>query len=564
MSFVLDVFKIIFEGDASQVEAEGEAGRAAAAAMAKEIYNAGTSAGDAGEKFKTMVKGAAGLIGVGLSLGAITHQIMEMADSYDKLDKLAARFRTTADAVDKFLDVSGVLGVKEETATEGLTALDRAIGDTALGMGRAKLVFEEIGVKALDASGKMRPATDVMTDLAAKMKDMERGKAIRVMERLGLDPGLMKVFNADLGSIGGRLKQIDDAAGFNLDLTVKRSKEFMGAMRGMKMEVEYIKTFLEKLFESWGTGALPFATKSIKNLTGVVRTVTTYLMDHKNFLTGVFIEMGIAIAVYLLPSMYAAAAAAIATIAPFLLIGAVVAVVGGLLAVAYDDVMTFMEGGDSMIGRAAQKWPIIGDIVRGIVGYFRMLGQIAVAVLNLIVDLFADPIKAVETFKAAIAAAIGEFIGTIPGATEAVNAMGDSVMAVWNAIAETIRAAVATVIGAIDNVVGTYKRAKAAVSGVVDDIKAGVDATLNVFGGTPAMAGAGAIAQANAAPVNAISSSAVSNSRTTSKMVDASVKGPINVYTQATDADGISKSIGDSLGAQMRQAADHHDDGIAY
>lgn len=563
MSLVLDVFKIIFEGDASQVEEEAEVGRAAAASMAQQIYNAGTSAGEAGEKFKTMVKGAAGLIGVGLSLGAITHQLMEMAESYDKLDKLASRFRTTADAVDEFLDVSGVLGVSEEAAVGGLTALDRAIGDTALGLGRAKVVFEEIGVKALDASGRMRPATEVMEDLAAKLKGMERGKAIAVMERLGLDPGLMKVFNADLGAISGRLQQIDEAAGFDFNVTVKRSKEFMSAMKGMKMELEYIKTFLEKVFESWGGGALPYATRAIKNIAGVIRTITTYLMDHKNFLTGVFIEMGIAIAVYLLPAMYSAAAAAIATIAPFLLIGAVVALVGGLLAVAYDDIMTFMEGGDSMVGRAAQKWPIVGDIVRGIVAYFRMLGDIATAVLNLLVDLFDDPIKALHTFKAAIAAAIGEFIGTIPGAAEAFDAMGTSVMDVWNSIADTIRAAIATVIGAIDTVVGAYTKAKNAVGGVVDDIKSGVDSALDVFGGTPAMAGAGAIAGANAAPVNSMSSSAISNSKTSTKSTTVSV-GKVEVQTQATDADGISKSIGDSLGAQLRQAADHHDDGISY
>lgn len=563
MSFVLDVFKIIFEGDASQVEKEAETARSSASSMAHEIFKAGTAAGGAGDKFKTMVKGAAGLIGVGLSLGAITHQIMGMAESYDKLDKLAARFRATTDSIDEFLDASSVIGVKEETATDGLSALDRAISDTALGMGRAKLVFEEIGVKALDAGGKMRPVTDVMTDLAAKMKGMERGKAIRVMERLGLDPALMKVFNADLGSIGGRLKQIDEAAGFNLGLTVSRSKEFMTAMRGMKQEVEYIKTFLEKLFESWGTAALPFATRAISNIAGLIRTVTTYLMAHKNFLSGVFTEMGIAITVYLLPAMYAAAAAAIATIAPFLLIGAVVAALGGLLALAYDDIMTFMEGGDSMIGRWAQKWPILGDIVRALVAQIRQFGDIAVAVLTLLVGLMDDPAVAWNDFVRDIVASEQRFQEGAAGITQAFSDMGDSVASVWDNISNTILAAIATLTGAIDAVVGAYQRAKNAVSGVVDSIKSGVNATVDVFGGQPAMAGGAMIAQANAAPVNAVSSSAISNSRTSSKSTTVSID-KLEVQTQATDADGISKSIGDSLGAQMRQAADHHDDGIAY
>jgi len=39
--------------------------------------------------------------------------------------------------------------------------------------------------------------------------------------------------------------------------------------------------------------------------------------------------------------------------------------------------------------------------------------------------------------------------------------------------------------------------------------------------------------------------------------------GKVEVQTQATDATGISKQIGDTLHAQMRQAVNRFDDGIA-
>lgn len=582
---LLDTFTVLFDADvaglirgfadamdaakktANEVDAAGEAAAESTdqaakstAAMAENTAKAAAKTEEMGKKLKELVKGAAGLFGLGLSIHAVSDKIQEMAESYDKLDKMAARFRTTTDAVDEFLDVSGVLGVKESAAVEGLTALDRAIGDTALGLGRAKAVFEEIGVKALDAHGKMRPVTAVMDDLAAKMKGMERGKAIRVMERLGLDPALMKVFNADLGTISARLAAIDKATGFDLDTTVKRSKDFMSAMKGLKMEFEYIQTFLDKMFESFASDALPLATQAIKNVTNAIRTVTEYLMQHQHFLKAVFAEMGIAIAVYLLPAMWSAAAAAIAMLSPFLLVGAAIAV----LALAIDDVMTFMEGGDSIIGRWAQKWPILGDIVRALVAQIRQFGDIAMAVMKLLVGIFENPAKAWNTFVEDIVASEQRFQDGAAGIAQAFAAMGDSVTAVWSDIVAEVRAAIATVTGAIDTVVGTYEKAKSAVSGVMDSIKSGIDATVDVFGGQPAIAGGAMIAAANTAPVNGISSSAISNSRTSSKTVDASVKGPINVYTQATDADGISKSIGDSLGAQMRQAADHHDDGIAY
>ena len=36
----------------------------------------------------------------------------------------------------------------------------------------------------------------------------------------------------------------------------------------------------------------------------------------------------------------------------------------------------------------------------------------------------------------------------------------------------------------------------------------------------------------------------------------------MKVQTQATDAEGISKSIGGAIGAQMKQAASGYDDGV--
>ena len=38
--------------------------------------------------------------------------------------------------------------------------------------------------------------------------------------------------------------------------------------------------------------------------------------------------------------------------------------------------------------------------------------------------------------------------------------------------------------------------------------------------------------------------------------------GEINIKTQATDADGLSKALGQSIDSQMRQVTSNFDDGI--
>lgn len=126
-------------------------------------------------KFKSSILGATGVaVALGTAVtaaaGAILAGVKGIANEYDQLDKLATRFRSTADAVDEFGDIAQVLGLTKEQSIGSLTALDRAIGDTALGLGRAKKVFEEIGLEVLDATGKMWPTTEVMDELAGKLK----------------------------------------------------------------------------------------------------------------------------------------------------------------------------------------------------------------------------------------------------------------------------------------------------------------------------------------------------------------------------------------------------------
>jgi hypothetical protein len=158
----------------------------------------------------------ASLAGVSLTLGAIVHGIQKTAHEYTELQKLAAQFRSTAGEVDSFRDASALLGITQESSTESLRSMERAIQDTFLGMGRSAKVFEELGINVKDAHGHIKATTAVMTELSEKFKKMDHGTQIRVMERLGLDPALLKLFNSDLGALQKRMEDVDRAARFQL------------------------------------------------------------------------------------------------------------------------------------------------------------------------------------------------------------------------------------------------------------------------------------------------------------------------------------------------------------
>ena len=505
---ILDTFYILFDSDASKLDKGlGETEKKADGLIDK-LKQVDIGGAKAGEGLYQLVGKAAGLLGVGMSIGALVAGVKDTAKAYDELGKLAARFRSTADAVDEFRDAAGLLGISEETSVGALKALDTAIQDTFLGMGRAKKVFEEMGISVTDAHGKIKPTTEVMTELAEKMKGMEKGTQIRVMERLGLDPSMLKLFNADLVALQKRMNDVDKASGFNLEQAVKRSAEYTKASKGLSLEVNVLKMYLEKLMEGFKIATMPVFTAAMETATKYVRMFVDYLMKHSKFVEGFVIAIGGAIAYFLVPAAINGAIAVWAMIAPFALIALAAVAVATAFALLYDDIMNFIDGGDSMIGEVLNRWPIIGDIARGIADAFKALWAVGVQVFDFFVDMWNDPAAAFSAFLDLILSGLKALLNAIPGVSSALKFLG--------------------------------------IGGETGDALA---------------AGKNALGQAGASALGSQTSNSISNSTKGGKNTSVQV-GKVEVHTQATDAQGISKAIGGTMQTQMRQAVNNFDDGV--
>jgi len=212
--------------------------------------------------------------------GVIVAGVQKIAADFDQMDKLATQFRTTADAIDEFADAAGILGIKEETAVESLKNLDRAIVDTSMDMGRAKAVFADLGITVKDAAGNLKPTTEVMAELAEKFKGMERGKQIRVMERLGLDPSLLKLFNADMVALRAEMEAIDKAAGLDFGQAMAESKAFMEIWRAMQQEIQKWKLLFKTTMESVSVKLMPKFRAQIRAITDAMINFRRKVMDN--------------------------------------------------------------------------------------------------------------------------------------------------------------------------------------------------------------------------------------------------------------------------------------------
>ena len=522
---VLDTFLLLFDADTTKLKKGVDDAKKSTEEIAESAKKGDLAIKEMGESFLKLAEKAGALIGVGFSLKEIVKGVQETAASYFELEKLAKQFHTTAEAVDNFVDAGQLLGLSKDVTVGSLKALDRAVQDTGMGLGRAKKVFEDLGISVKDASGKIKPTTAVMAELQSKMKDMEQGKKIRVMERLGLDPALLKLFNTDMVEMQKRMEKIDSASRTNFEANAKKSIEFTKATKEMWLEIRTLGVYFEKLHDSMNVGMMDMFINAMHMVTNISKKLFDFLVEHQEFAQGFFIAIGSAILYFLLPAAISGAVAVWAMIAPFVAVGAAVLAVAGFFALLYDDVMNFMEGNDSMIGSIVEKYPLIGAAIVDLIGIFKLLWDVVSAIFAFIIDAIDDPVAAFEKFKTSISESIeslqGKFQGLYDGIKsieEAFKSMGEVAGKVW-------------------------------------------DSVKGFFGGSTSVSVAQTqLAGAGATPINAATPSVV-NSAQTSKTSNVSV-GKVEVHTQATDADGISKAIGSSLQSQMKQAVNNHDDGV--
>lgn len=524
---ILDTFFILFDSDASALDKGLQDSEKKAEGLVDKLKDVDKHGAKAGASLYGLLEKGAGLLGVGLSVGALVAGVKATAAAYDDLGKLAARFRSTAEAIDEFVDASALLGIGEETSVGALKSLETAIQDTFLGMGRAKKVFEEIGVSVTDVAGKVKPTTQVMGALAEKLQGMERGTQIRVMERLGLDPAMLKLFNADFVALQKRMSDVDRASGFNLEQAVKRAAEFTKASKGLALEVNTLKMYVEKLAESFKLANMPFFTEAMTTATKYVRQFVDFLLKHNKFVEGVFIAIGAAITYFMIPAAIKGAAAMWAMISPFVLVGLAVAAVGAAFALLYEDIVTFIEGGDSLIG---QVWEWVKSL----------------EFLNALVGVVAAGFRFLWAAFSQGLDFVAEYLGKLPALQSAfgilktmLDSVGEALSYVWGLL-KAMAGGVGSALGAIGGALGK-----------------GLDITTKGL-----IEGKNALNQASANPLASVTSNSISNGGKTATKSTSVQVGKVEVHTQATDAEGISKAIGGSMQSQMRQAASNFDDGV--
>jgi TP901 family phage tail tape measure protein len=229
-------------------------------------------------------------------------------------------------------------GLGADEANTAIRFLNKNMGEAMTGNAEAAKSFAALGVQLRDATGQARPVQDVLAAVADGFVKLP-SPAARTAAAMGIfgRSGAQLIPLLNKGSKG-----IDDLYGEFVKLGGGMDEEFVAKAEETEHQMIRLKTAGKGLESTITSALLPAITAAADWLTSVVvglRGVTEHSYIVETALWTLAAVSGVLVGIW-----------AIANIEIFLVIAAL-----ALLILAVDDVYTFFQGGDSLIGRFFDK-----------------------------------------------------------------------------------------------------------------------------------------------------------------------------------------------------------------
>lgn len=361
--------------------------------------NASKAEKEVTQSLGNMASRAMGAIGAFASIGAVMNSVFVAANYSDQLYELADALEINGEELGAWGQAAKMSGGSAEEFNNTVGTLSKDLAAFAA-TGRAKVApfFKELGVGMVDAQGKARGVMDVLPDLAKAFEGLSKQESFGLGQKMGLDKGTIMMLQKGEAGVLALVK-----AQKEFGTVAKKDAE---AAAKFNDEVDTMSYGFTILMTKIGGAILPAFSSFLR----VVQDAIKFFSQHKDVVVGFFMAVTGAILAYYLPAIGAAAVSTLAAIGPYLLVAAAIVAFGAAIALVYDDIMTFIEGGDSVIGmvvRMAQAFG--GDVMAAIDTFF---GGLAIWIDSTIEKLqpLIDAFKKVKEFGGNLVKGAGELV----------------------------------------------------------------------------------------------------------------------------------------------------------
>ncbi|PPB83590.1 hypothetical protein B0O95_107106 [Mycetohabitans endofungorum] len=564
---ILETFYILFDSDAKEVKQGAQEAEKATEQLEKKIKGADMAATQLGKSFKSLIGAATGAIAGAFSVGAMVSGVARAVADTDALGKSADALRVEVDTLHAWSEAAKRCGGSGEAFSKTLTSLSEKVTELVkTGKGDIGPLLQRLGVQFRDLNGNAKTTPQLLLEVAQSFERLNKTESAELGKKMGLDDATIALLQKGRQALEEQIKRHKEFGVVN-KTDAEAAKQYAEQLGKAKIALCDLGQVFQYMFTSLSTTVLPALTWLLRKF----EALTAYLADHSDLVKGSLVGLALVLTSLYLPAILSAATATFALVAPYLLIGAAITAVGALFALAYEDVMAFLDGNDSLIGEMAKRWPIIGEIVHGVADVFSFLFDLVKAGLIFITDLIDNPEKAFERFSTNVRAAFDKLLSKIPALKPVMNLIGD----VFYQVGHTVKATWNGIAAAIETVIGAASRGLKIISSALGQVKSflglGDAAPLQggaVSKGVAAADRAGVIAGKQAlavtsTPLAAQTSASITHAnRSVSKSMNVQT-GPITIHTQATDGDAVNQALSRSLGQELSTTLNHFDDGVA-
>ena len=519
--------------------------------LQKELSETGSKYQEAGSSVAGFAKKALGAVGIVMSIGTIFAESVSRSQEIETLDKLGKQIGVATADVDAFSGAIAELGGSRESAQADLSAMAKSFGNT-------------------------KDSMEKVLQTADKVQGMSFDKAKKTLEGMGVSDEktieLMMKGRKELERTMGIQKEYSGISKESIESSIK----FNSAMAKFQQSSGLLKnSFLEMV--------IPALSKGLEWLTKLV----TFCKENKHLVVGFFTAVATILLGKYIYAMKLASISTWTTLFPIIAIIAVIALLAAAFAIVYDDIMNFIDGNDSMIGRILEKYPRLKVVILALWETFKKLFEYLKAIVGVVADivvagwdLMASGLKAYVKYLLSCISVIAGWGKSFAGVF---NTVSDAVVSAFEWMWEQVEKIIGWVNTGLNAVKNGWKSAKE-FFGFGDDeeitVNQNVERNVNDNGeieyampqeesqteNQPPVRHS--IAQANAQldaiannAMNPITSQAISNQSNVKNESNVSI-GEIKVETQATDAQGVASGLSNALQDEIANVNQQHSSGL--
>ncbi|HEI9877636.1 TPA: hypothetical protein SMO99_001725 [Proteus mirabilis] len=538
--------------------------------LQKELSETGSKYQEAGSSVAGFATKALGAVGIVMSIGTIFSESVSRSQEIETLDKLGKQIGVATADVDAFSGAIAELGGSRESAQADLSAMAKSFGNT-------------------------KDSMEKVLQTADKVQGMSFDKAKKTLEGMGVSDEktieLMMKGRKELERTMGIQKEYSGISKESIESSIK----FNSAMAKFQQSSGLLKnSFLEMV--------IPALSKGLEWLTKLV----TFCKENKHLVVGFFTAVATILLGKYIYAMKLASISTWTTLFPIIAIIAVIALLAAAFAIVYDDIMNFIDGNDSMIGRILEKYPRLKVVILALWETFKKLFEYLKAIVGVVADivvagwdLMASGLKAYVKYLLSCISVIAGWGKSFAGVF---NTVSDAVVSAFEWMWEQVEKIIGWVNTGLNAVKNGWKSAKEffGFGGDEAEIKITSDDASNYLSALSAkrnqVASAGVdtseidkeiielkkqldngldaskiiadveeankrLMMASHDAMNPITSQAISNQSNVKNESNVSI-GEIKVETQATDAQGVASGLSNALQDEIANVNQQHSSGL--